>query len=349
MVPHMSMPRALLLPLPLPASKFAFGRRGFPWAQGSAPPLPSPWPPLPHCSTLLVMLSPLSMHMPLFLLVSNPLRHLLLIPSLLPPPATPIAPPGGREPPRAFLDAVNRLSYAAETVFHGTPSGIDNAVATYGGGVSFKKCVAGAANADGSPCAKSTIKLLTVKGTPLSKLRLLITNTNVPRSTRELVAKVRRHLEAQPAITAALFAAIEAVVQRFLATLDNMRNISQAKNAVIPDSLDGGAGSILQAEMRRLVVVNHSLLVALGVSHPKLEHVRRTAMELAGLPTKLTGAGGGGCAMSVLPLSDEDDASAKQQLEALRMELECQGYTCTSTAIGGPGVLLHTERPYGTR
>jgi mevalonate kinase len=51
-----------------------------------------------------------------------------------------------------------------------------------------------------------------------------------------------------------------------------------------------------------LIDENHSHLVSLGVSHPSLEAIRaRTAGSPYGLHTKLTGAGGGGCAVTLVP------------------------------------------------
>ncbi len=47
---------------------------------------------------------------------------------------------------------------------------------------------------------------------------------------------------------------------------------------------------------------NHGHLVNLGVSHPALEMiVAATAEEPYNLATKLTGAGGGGCAFTLIP------------------------------------------------
>ena len=47
---------------------------------------------------------------------------------------------------------------------------------------------------------------------------------------------------------------------------------------------------------------NHRHLVSLAVSHPSLERIKAiTKEEPYGLSTKLTGAGGGGCAVTLLP------------------------------------------------
>lgn len=46
--------------------------------------------------------------------------------------------------------------------------------------------------------------------------------------------------------------------------------------------------------------MNQSLLNALGVGHPVLERIRGITAEFR-LPTKLTGAGGGGCSITLVP------------------------------------------------
>lgn len=54
--------------------------------------------------------------------------------------------------------------------------------------------------------------------------------------------------------------------------------------------------------LETLIDNNHSHLVTLGVGHAALEVVKRTTMEQPwGLHTKLTGAGGGGCAVTIIP------------------------------------------------
>lgn len=58
----------------------------------------------------------------------------------------------------------------------------------------------------------------------------------------------------------------------------------------------------LTTSPQSLIRDNHGHLVTLGVSHPSLEMiVAATAAEPFGLATKLTGAGGGGCAVTLIP------------------------------------------------
>lgn len=54
-------------------------------------------------------------------------------------------------------------------------------------------------------------------------------------------------------------------------------------------------------QTQALINENHAHLVTLGVSHPSLETIRSRTATPYGLSTKLTGAGGGGCAVTLIP------------------------------------------------
>ena len=51
---------------------------------------------------------------------------------------------------------------------------------------------------------------------------------------------------------------------------------------------------------KALILENHAHLVELGVSHPALEAIKAKTLSY-NLQTKLTGAGGGGCAVTLIP------------------------------------------------
>ncbi|KAG0043595.1 Mevalonate kinase [Gryganskiella cystojenkinii] len=205
----------------------------------------------------------------------------------------------------AQRDLVNQWAFQAEKVIHGNPSGIDNTVSTFGGAVAFKK---GA-----------------IEPLPgFQSLRFLLTNTRVPRETQKQVANVRKLREKFPAIVDPM--------------MDSIQEISTScKNLFAQENLDR---SELLSQFGELVDVNHGLLAALGVSHPSLEKVREISSKL-GLKSKLTGAGGGGCALTLI----RDDVSS-ETVAVVKQLLEAEGFQCMETSVGGPGAgILTLDQP----
>lgn len=116
------------------------------------------------------------------------------------------------------------------------------------------------------------------------ELPLLVVDTREARSATERIAAVRGlRAEAPPAVDAVM-GAIDA------ATRSAYRLISAR----------GRFGGEAVRRLGQLVAINHGLLVALGVSHPKLDRVSALVGELDVGWAKLTGAGGGGCAIVLL-------------------------------------------------
>ena len=115
-----------------------------------------------------------------------------------------------------------------------------------------------------------------------------------------------------------------AVVERIL---DSIQSISDEARRALGDA-EIPRDALLSA-LAALITENHAHLVALGVSHPVLEAIRaQTAAEPYCLSTKLTGAGGGGCAVTLVP--DSGDSLLFQLLDCLltvsrRCEGECVG------------------------
>ena len=112
---------------------------------------------------------------------------------------------------------------------------------------------------------------------------------------------MRRLHEAHQQATTRIFEAIAAVAEEFL-------------------GLASSAAPLAAAEVNRvasLVSINHSLLCALGVGAPALEQVRAIA-ETEGLATKLTGAGGGGCAFTLVggEILDAETAASAARAKA---------------------------------
>ena len=83
-------------------------------------------------------------------------------------------------PPANALQKINHYAYQAERMNHGTPSGLDNTVSCYGGIIYFTKN-----EKDGSFTKEQILDDSTSQTAP--SLRVLLTNTGVPRSTKKMV------------------------------------------------------------------------------------------------------------------------------------------------------------------
>lgn len=195
---------------------------------------------------------------------------------------------------------VNTWSFLGEKCIQGTPSGIDNAVATYGNAVLFKREMDGTTNFE------------FVEQFP--QIPMVLTYTKIPRSTKMLVGNVREFVLRQPNVVKPLLTAMGQLAMR---------------GAEILDSLDDKN----YGELIELVRVNHGLLIALGVSHPGLELVKFESDSMAVGATKLTGAGGGGCCLTILQKS-----TTQEQVQLFKTKLELShGYRTYQTDLGGVG------------
>ncbi|MEZ4251832.1 MAG: mevalonate kinase [Polyangiales bacterium] len=146
-----------------------------------------------------------------------------------------------------------------ERVFHGNPSGVDNAMAAVGGVALFRR---------GQPLQPVHVKK------PLS---LVIAHSGESSSTKEIVARVARQREAEPERVDEAFGAIAALV-------------NNAKLAVEAGDLKA---------LGQLFDLNQMLLAGLMLSTEKLEELCRVAREEGALGAKLTGAGAGGCMIAL--------------------------------------------------
>jgi mevalonate kinase len=152
-----------------------------------------------------------------------------------------------------------RIAYEAEKIVHGTPSGVDPAIATFGGTLLFQ--------------VDTGFKPLEVK----TDIPLVIGDTGVERSTRIQVEKVRETMDRFPQITDPLRKAAREIVLR-------------AVTALQENDLE---------TLGRLMNINHALLYGIGVSDESLEWLANAARKAGALGAKLTGAGGGGCMIAL--------------------------------------------------
>lgn len=118
-------------------------------------------------------------------------------------------------------------------------------------------------------------------------LKMLITNTKVGRNTQELVAGVSERTLRHPDAMAFVFKAVDSI----------SKELTQIIQSRTPDDL-----SVTEKEgkIEELMEMNQGLLQSMGVSHAGIETVLRTTLKYK-LASKLTGAGGGGCVLTLLP------------------------------------------------
>lgn len=205
-------------------------------------------------------------------------------------------------------ETINNWAFVGELCIHGTPSGIDNTVSTRGKAVKFRRRQA--------PLGPE-VELLE----KWPALPLLLVDTKRSRSTAVEVAKVKRLKEAYPAVTEHVLDAIDSVTE----------SVHECTSR--SGGLGGGEAGLELEKLGGLIRLNHELLSTLGVSHPDLEVVRGI-VDGAGVGwTKLTGAGGGGCAFSIL----NPKATAKD-LQVVVAGLEAAGCERYETVLGGHGV-----------
>ncbi|GAA5987708.1 hypothetical protein JCM11641_002566 [Rhodosporidiobolus odoratus] len=237
---------------------------------------------------------------------------LLYTHGVLPLPSSSATSSSGAPVDPSHAEAVNAWAFLAEKVIHGTPSGVDNTVATLGGAIAFKRAIKGN---EGS--------LESVKG--FKSVRFLLTDTKVPRDTKTLVAGVAKRKLEEPDTIIPLLASIQTISDTAHSTLSST-TLSRSEQL---------------GKLSELVEENHQHLVSLGVGHAALEAVRSKTREHPwGLATKLTGAGGGGCAVTIVP-----DDFPPSSLDSLREALHTSGFETYSTTVGGAGFgVLVAER-----
>ena len=118
-------------------------------------------------------------------------------------------------------------------------------------------------------------------------LKMLITNTRVGRNTKALVAGVSERTLRHPNAMSFIFNAVDSIS-------NELANIIQTP---APDEI-----SVTEKEekLEELMEMSQGLLQSMGVSHASIETVLRTTLKYK-LSSKLTGAGGGGCVLTLLP------------------------------------------------
>ncbi len=165
---------------------------------------------------------------------------------------------------------VNAMAFRCEKAAHGTPSGIDNTIATFGRPLLYRS---------GEHPTVDPIHFET-------PMRLVIGISGEPSLTVDMVAGVRERWRRNHNLYEQLF--------------DNFEMVANTGLAAITDGDYRTLGDMM--------TVNHGLLNAISVSSPELDRMVQLARDAGSLGAKLTGAGGGG-SVACLCDDDEGSAN----------------------------------------
>lgn len=161
-------------------------------------------------------------------------------------------------------EKVNEVAYEGEKGYHGTPSGIDNTAATYGGLIWYKR--------EGSSQLMERMKLK-------KPVEIVMGNTGLVADTKAVVGAVKERKEKEPEKYGRIFQDAKELVnhaRKQLETFD-LQKVGDHMNE------------------------NHALLQQIGVSCPELDLLVDLARNNGALGAKLTGTGRGGYMVALTP------------------------------------------------
>lgn len=176
-------------------------------------------------------------------------------------------------------DEINAAGYEGEKGYHGTPSGIDNTAATFGGLLRFQRT-------DGAP-------IFDKKSLP-SPIRIVYASTGITASTTKVVGDVRAKKEADEAWFSNLLEQYKVLVEK-------------GQIAVEEGDL---------TTLGKLMDQNHTLLQELTVSCTELDDLVAAARSAGAIGAKMSGTGRGGLMVALAPTEAVQNAVATA-LEAL--------------------------------
>jgi mevalonate kinase len=175
-------------------------------------------------------------------------------------------------------EQVNHSAFVGEGGYHGTPSGVDNTAATFGGLLTYQRTSKGPKFVK-MPCA--------------SPLYLVVVSTGITASTTKIVAEVREIKEKKPEVFNAIMA-------------DYERVFTDAQAAIAKGDL---------TRLGQLLNENHTICQRMTVSCKELESIVDTARRAGALGAKMSGTGRGGIAVA-LARDAKSQAKIAEQLKA---------------------------------
>eukprot|EP00934_Nitzschia_sp_Nitz4_P003554 Nitzschia sp. Nitz4//scaffold40_size135432//119226//120173//NITZ4_003268-RA/size135432-processed-gene-0.52-mRNA-1//1//CDS//3329551291//3544//frame0 len=171
-------------------------------------------------------------------------------------------------------EQINAAGYEGEKGYHGTPSGIDNTAATFGGLLRFQRT-------DADPMfEKKKIK---------EPIRIVYASTGITSSTTVVVGDVRAKREADPAW-------FQDLLDKYLAL------VPKAEKAIDEGDL---------VELGKLLDENHTLCQDLTVSCKESDDLVEAARKAGALGAKMSGTGRGGLMLALTPTEEVQNAVAE--------------------------------------
>jgi len=183
-------------------------------------------------------------------------------------------------------EKINEIAYEGEKGYHGTPSGIDNTAATYGGLIWFVK---------GNPPLMERIKLK-------KPVEIVMANTGIVADTKAAVAGVAERKQKYPDKYEKLFKKADEIAHKARKALEefDIKTVGKLMNE------------------------NHELLQAIEVSHEKLDYLVDLARKTGALGAKMTGGGLGGYMYALTPGKELQEKVAKTLKDKGFMVLKTQ-------------------------
>ena len=159
---------------------------------------------------------------------------------------------------------INTYAYEAEKISHGTPSGIDNTISTYGGLILYTK------NKD--PPFESLENI--------PDINIILVDSGIPRNTKRAVMLVANLLKKY------------GVIRNILEIIGNLTEMAWTE-------LKKGKDADIRL-LGEYMNINHGLLSAIGVSSQMLEDIVYTLRKSGAYGSKITGAGLGGFVVGIV-------------------------------------------------
>lgn len=185
---------------------------------------------------------------------------------------------------------IAEIARIAEKQVHLRPSGIDTSIATNGGTIEFSR------STGAKQIGRSRLR------------RLILVNTGMPRRTSDIILKV---------------AEFRLSNRKFFGRIAEVsKEVVQEARAYLRNGDMQGLGEILY--------VNHLLLTVVGASTRQLDDIVDKAMSLGSLGAKMTGGGGGGCAIAL---------AKERNVRSLAKKLAKFFHNVFVVQTGTPGVL----------